>query len=91
MLYATLARAAGLPARMVAGVVYMPRDGGPPPHSIITPGTKSWLGAWIAVDSTFGQFPADATHVELVEGGPDKDAALIGMLGQLRFDVEDAG
>ena len=91
VLYATLARAAGLPARMVAGVVYMPRDRGTPAAFYYHAWNEVWLGAWIAVDPTFGQFPADATHVELVEGGPDKDVALIGMLGQLRFDVEEAG
>jgi transglutaminase-like putative cysteine protease len=91
VLYAALARAAGLPTRMVAGVVYMPGDGGTPAAFYYHAWNEVWLGAWIAVDPTFGQFPADATHVELVEGGPDKGVALIGMLGQLRFDVEDAG
>ena len=91
VLYAALARAAGLPTRMVAGVVYMPGDGGTPAAFYYHAWNEVWLGAWIAVDPTFGQFPADATHVELVEGGPDRDVALIGMLGQLRFDVEDAG
>jgi Transglutaminase-like superfamily len=91
ILYAALARAAGLPARMIAGVVYMPADGATPAGFYYHAWNEVWLGAWAAVDPTFGQFPADATHVALVEGGPDKDIALIDTLGQLRFDVEDAG
>jgi transglutaminase-like putative cysteine protease len=47
-----------------------------------------WLGAWVAVDPTFGQFPADATHVQLAEGGLEQDVSLIGVIGHLRFDVE---
>ncbi|HSD11398.1 MAG TPA: transglutaminase-like domain-containing protein [Candidatus Binatia bacterium] len=91
VLYAALARAAGLPTRMVAGVVYMPGEGKTPAAFYYHAWNEVWLGAWTAVDPTFGQFPADATHVELVEGGPDKDLTLIRTLGQLRFDVEDAG
>jgi transglutaminase-like putative cysteine protease len=91
VLYAALARAAGLPTRMVAGVVYMPADGGTPAGFYYHAWNEVWLGAWAAVDPTFGQFPADATHVALVEGGPDKDIALIDTLGQLRFVVEDVG
>jgi len=42
----------------------------------------------VAVDPTFGQFPADATHVKLAEGGLDHDVSLIGVIGRLRFGVE---
>jgi hypothetical protein len=91
VLYAALARAAGLPARMVAGIVYMPADGVMPGGFYYHAWDEVWLGQWIAVDPTFEQFPADATHVVLVEGDPDKDVALIGLVGQLRLEVEEAG
>lgn len=92
VLYAALARAAGLPARMAAGVVYMPGDDPEAAGSFYYHAwNEVWLGTWVSLDPTFGQFPADATHVELVEGGPDRDVALIGMLGRLRFDLEEAG
>ncbi|HUE39904.1 MAG TPA: transglutaminase-like domain-containing protein, partial [Candidatus Binatia bacterium] len=91
VLYAALARAAGLPARMVAGAVYMPADDGSAGAFYYHAWNQVWLGRWVAVDPTFGQFPADATHVALVEGGPDKDIALIGMLGRIRFEVESFG
>lgn len=64
-LYTAMARALGIPTRVVNGLVY----------SEIGPGflyhtwAESWLdGAWIPVDPTFGQLPADATHLKLVEG-----------------------
>ena len=91
VLFAALSRAAGLPARMVAGTVYMPASDGSAGAFYYHAWNEVWLGQWVAVDPTFGQFPADATHVALVEGGPDKDLALIGMLGRIRFEVESSG
>lgn len=91
VLYAALARAAGLPARMVAGTVYAPGEGSSSGAFYYHAWNLVWLGRWVAVDPTFGQFPADATHVALVEGGPDKDIALIGVIGRIRFEVESFG
>ena len=91
VLFAALARAAGLPARMLAGVVYIPSENDAPGAFYYHAWNEVWLGEWIAVDPTFDQFPADATHVELVEGGPDKDITLLGLVGRLRLDVEEVG
>jgi transglutaminase-like putative cysteine protease len=91
VLFAALARAAGLPARMIAGVVYMPGQDDAPGAFYYHAWNEVWLGEWIAVDPTFDQFPADATHVELIEGGPDKDITLLGLVGRLRVDVEEVG
>jgi transglutaminase-like putative cysteine protease len=91
VLYAALARAAGLPARMVAGTVYNPGEGDSSGAFYYHAWNLVWLGRWVAVDPTFGQFPADATHVAFVEGGPDKDIALIGAIGRIRFEVESFG
>jgi len=88
VLFAALARAAGLPARVVAGVVYA--DGAFLYHAW----DEVWLGTgWMTVDPAFDQTPADATHVKLVEGGPETHAALIGVVGKLSIDVmpETAG
>ena len=46
-----------------------------------------YLGAWVAVDPTFGQFPADAAHLRFVTGGLQKQAALLRLLGTLQIDV----
>lgn len=87
-LYAALARSAGLPARIVSGVVYMPGDSNLPGAFYYHAWNEVWLGEWTTVDPTFDQLPADATHLKLVEGGPDKDVALLGVIGKLRLDVE---
>jgi transglutaminase-like putative cysteine protease len=88
VLYAALARASGLPTRIASGVVYMPGDGDAPGAFYYHAWNEVWLGAWVAVDPTFGQFPADATHVKLAEGGLEHDLSLIGVIGRLHLDVE---
>jgi transglutaminase-like putative cysteine protease len=90
VLYAALARAAGLPARIASGVVYMPGEGDDAGAFYYHAWNEVWLGAWVAVDPTFGQFPADATHVKLAEGGLEQDVSLIGVIGRLRFGVESS-
>jgi transglutaminase superfamily protein len=90
VLYAALGRAAGLPARVVAGTVYMPGDDGSPGAFYYHAWDEVWLGRWVAVDPTFGQFPADATHVKLIDGGPEKHVALLAMIGKLELAVEDS-
>ena len=95
-LFVSLARAAKIPARIAAGVVYSDR----------VPGTAG-LGAfyyhawpevrmapdqpWVPVDPTFGQFPADATHVKLVEGDLDRQIEIMAYMGRLGFKVEQVG
>jgi len=37
----------------------------------------------------FHQFPADATHVKFVEGGPEQHLALLKVIGQLGMEVVD--
>lgn len=90
VLYAALARAAGLPARVVAGTVYGPTEQGGPAAFYYHAWVDVWLGDWVAADPTFGQLPADATHVKLLEGGPERHGDLISLIGQLRFTVEKA-
>ncbi len=64
-LYTALARAAGIPTRVVNGLVYSEELQGFLYHSW----TESRVEArWQAVDPTFGQLTADATHIKLVEG-----------------------
>jgi len=80
-LFIALARAAGIPARAAAGLALV--------------GTKfyyhAWpevfVGKWVAVDPTFGQFPADASHLRFVYGGLDRQAELLRLMGTLRIDV----
>lgn len=81
VLFTALARAAGLPALMNAGVVYL--DGQFYYHAW----PSVWLGEWVAVDPTFDQFPADATHISFVRGGLDRQIELMKIIGRLSIDV----
>ncbi len=70
-LLTTLARAAGLPARTVMGLAYSERSEA---SLAFHAWNEVWLdGAWHAVDPTWNQLRADATHIPL----PDNQAALL--------------
>jgi transglutaminase-like putative cysteine protease len=83
VLFAALARAVGLPARVVAGAVYL--DGAFFYHAWC----EVWLTRWVSVDPTFHQFPADATHIKFVTGGPDEQLAMMEVVGRLGIEVLD--
>lgn len=80
-LYVALARGMGLPARAAAGLAYV---GG---KFYYHAWPEVFLGDWVAVDPTFGQFPADAAHLRFVIGGFSKQAELLRLIGRLRIDV----
>lgn len=82
-LYIALARAAGIPARAAAGLAYL--DGRFYYHA--WPEVR--LGDWVAVDPTFGQFPADAAHLRLVTGGLLRQGELFRVIGRLGVEVVD--
>ena len=46
-----------------------------------------YVGKWVAVDPTFGQFPADATHIRLVEGGLDRQVTVVKLVGKLKVKI----
>jgi len=81
VLLAALARAAGIPSRIIAGAVYA-NDG-----FYYHAWNELWLGTWVSADAVFDQLPADATHVKLIEGGLERQMALMGIIGQLAFAV----
>jgi transglutaminase-like putative cysteine protease len=82
-LYVAIARAAGIPARVAAGLAYV--DGKFYYHAW----PEVMLRGWVAVDPTFGQFPADASHIRLVNGGLGRQAELLRLVGGLTIDVVD--
>ncbi len=51
--------------------------------------TELWLGEWISADAVFDQLPADATHIKLMDGGPERHIALVSIIGRLAFEVEE--
>jgi len=81
VLYLALARALGLPARSAVGLVYV--NGRFYYHAW----PEVWLGRWVAVDPTLGQFPADASHLRFLHGGLARQVELIGLIGRLQLEV----
>ena len=86
ILFVGLARAAGLPAREVAGLIYVADS---KPAFYFHQWAKVWIGKWIDVDPTFNQPLADATHIKLAEGDLFEQAKLIPAIGQLRVEVAE--
>ena len=82
-LYTAFARALGIPTRMAAGVVYL--KNGFYYHAW----PEVWLDEWVAVDPTFNQFPADATHIRFVTGELSKQVEIMRLVGKLKIDVLD--
>ena len=80
-LFIALSRAAGVPARAAAGLALI----GSKFYYHAWP--EVFVGKWIAVDPTFGQFPADASHLRFVYGGLERQAELLRLMGTLRIDV----
>jgi len=86
-LYVAMARALGIPARinvglaMVRGAFYY--------HAW----PEVWIdespsrGYWLPVDPTFNQFPADATHLRLLQGGLERQTAILPLIGRLQLTV----
>ena len=82
-LYTAFARAAGIPTKVVNGIVYLEPKG-----FLYHTWAESYVGYWIAVDPTFGQIPVDATHIKLVEGDSfDELSPLINIIGKIRAEV----
>jgi hypothetical protein len=83
-LFTALARAAGIPTRIATGLAYV--NGKFYYHAW----PEIHLRTWVAVDPTFGQFPADAAHLRFVAGGLTRQGELLRLVGNLRIEVLDA-
>ena len=80
-LFVAIARAAGIPARVDAGLAYI---GG---KFYYHAWPEVFLGDWVSVDPTFGEFPADAAHLRFTIGGLGRQAEMIRLMGRLKIDV----
>jgi transglutaminase-like putative cysteine protease len=88
-LYVAMARAAGIPARIAVGLAFV-NDAfyyHAWPEVYLADGATR--GYWLPVDPTFNQFPADGTHLRLVRGGLDRQAAILPLIGRIRITVLD--
>ena len=88
-LYVAMARSIGIPARINTGLAFT--RGAfyyhAWPEVYIADGSP--LAAWIPVDPTFNQFPADATHVRFARGGLEKQTAILPLIGKLEISILD--
>jgi len=83
VLFVALARAAGIPARQQAGIIY--QEGKFFYHAW----AQVYIGAWVSVDPILNQVPADAAHIRLVEGDLDRQADLVRVIGRLRVEIKE--
>jgi transglutaminase-like putative cysteine protease len=72
-----MARALGIPARPVAGLL---TDGG---RLRYRAWAEVWLGAWVPVDPTLGRF-AEAGHIRLLTHATARPTAIVSLLGAIR-------
>ena len=80
-LFAALSRAAGIPTKMVYGVVLNPNG-----EFFFHNWNEAFAdGKWITVDSTFNLFPADSSRITLIYGGSDSRSREQVSLSVLRF------
>jgi hypothetical protein len=83
-LFVAFARGIGIPARIATGLAYVRGK------FYFHAWPEVFLGDWVAVDPTFGQFPADAAHLRFAVGGIMQQAELIRLVGNLKIDVVEA-
>ncbi|MGQ9652664.1 MAG: transglutaminase-like domain-containing protein [Thermodesulfobacteriota bacterium] len=81
VLFAALARAAGIPTKLCAGILY--QEGKFYYHAW----NEVYLGSWFSLDPLLGQFPADATHLKFVEGELERQVQLVGLIGRLKAEI----
>lgn len=80
-LFTALTRALGIPTKMVAGLVY--QNG----RFFYHAWPEIYLDGWIPLDPTFGQAPADVTHLPLVEGDLEKQVSLVREIGRIKVTI----
>ncbi len=79
ILTVALARAAGLPAKICAGIIYLNGSFGYHAWPMI------WVGEWVEMDPTFGQYVADGTHIILATGDLESQYVVNSAIGRLNI------
>lgn len=82
ILFAALARAAGIPTRIAAGLTYT--DGAFYYHAW----NECYVGEWVPFDATLAQDFVDATHIKLAQGDATCMYGLARVIGALKIDVK---
>jgi transglutaminase-like putative cysteine protease len=84
VLVAAFARAAAIPCAIVSGMVYTMENFYYHAWNLVYVD-----GRWIPVDSTFGQFPADATHIVLAAGDISDGVEIMQFLKNIKLHVKE--
>ena len=81
ILYAALARATGIPTKLVSGLVFW--KGKFYYHAW----AESFVGQWIPVDSTISTDFVDATHIKFAEGDATTMFTVVKLMGTIKAEV----
>jgi transglutaminase-like putative cysteine protease len=81
VLLAALGRAAGIPTRIEAGLVYLKG------RFYYHAWNLMYLGRWVTADSLFGQLPADVSHLRFTTGSPKQQLDLMGVIGKVQLTI----
>jgi Transglutaminase-like superfamily len=81
VLFAALSRAAGIPCRVEAGLIYLKGRFYYHAWNLV------YVGRWVTVDSVFGQLPADVSHIRLVSGSAHQQLDLMRTIGSLQLKI----
>jgi transglutaminase-like putative cysteine protease len=84
VLLAALARAAGLPAEVEAGLVYLRGRFFYHAWNVLYLRDR---GGWVTADAVLGQMPADVSHIRFVRGAADRQLDLAGLVGKVKLDI----
>ena len=84
VLLAAMARAANIPARIETGLVYTRGRFYYHAWNIL------YLGEWITADASFGQIPADVTHVRFTRGDMMDQTDLVQVIGNLKIHIPES-
>lgn len=82
-LFTAISRAAGIPTKIVNGLVYSPQFKGFLYHAW----PEVYVGEWRALDPTFGQNNVDATHIKLSEGQQENLFKLMEFVGKVQIEL----
>jgi hypothetical protein len=77
VLFVALARAAGIPSRVCAGIVYLNGVFGYHAWPMV------WVGEWVPMDPTLSQNVADPTHLILATGSLESQYVINSVMGRL--------
>jgi transglutaminase-like putative cysteine protease len=80
VLVSALLRAAGVPAQIETGLVYL--DGRFYYHAW----NRAFTDRWMTADAVFNQLPTDVTHIRLASGEDGGELDLLGFVGRIKLE-----